>query len=75
MRIPDTDDTIRGGPAHGDGTARWRQQLLMRAGFDADLATSLAADAAIDLHALIDLVERGSPPHLAARILAPLERE
>jgi hypothetical protein len=29
----------------------------------------------MDLHALIGLVERGCPPPLAARILAPLEHE
>jgi hypothetical protein len=29
----------------------------------------------VDLHALIELVERGCPPVLAARILAPLEHE
>jgi hypothetical protein len=28
-----------------------------------------------DLHALIDLVERGCPPELAVRILTPLEEE
>jgi hypothetical protein len=29
----------------------------------------------MDLHALIELIERGCPPELAARILAPLETE
>jgi hypothetical protein len=29
----------------------------------------------MDLHALIELVERGCPPPLAARILAPLDHE
>jgi hypothetical protein len=29
----------------------------------------------MDLHELIELVERGCPPALAARILAPLDRE
>ena len=28
-----------------------------------------------DLHALIELVERGCPPELAVRILAPLDEE
>lgn len=40
-----------------------------------ELARRLAADHAIDLHALIELVEGGCPPALAARILAPLDRE
>jgi hypothetical protein len=47
----------------------------MRAGFDPDLGSSIAADCATDLHALIELVERGCPPRLAARILAPLDRD
>ena len=29
----------------------------------------------MDLHALIELVEHGCPPELAARILAPLDEE
>jgi hypothetical protein len=47
----------------------------VRTGFEPELAASLAADRAMDLHALIELVERGCPPELAARILAPLDRE
>jgi hypothetical protein len=48
---------------------------LRRAGFDDKLAEQLACECAVDLHALIELVERGCPPPLAARILAPLEHE
>lgn len=51
----------------------WRERQLLRAGFDAELAASAAADCAIDLHALIELVDRGCPPRLAARILAALD--
>jgi hypothetical protein len=51
----------------------WRAERLVAAGFDPGLAWVLARDCAIDLHALIELVERGCPPALAARILAPLE--
>jgi hypothetical protein len=50
-------------------------EQLVRAGFEAELAASVAVDRAMDLHALIELVERGCPPKLAARILAPLDRE
>jgi hypothetical protein len=50
-------------------------EQLVHAGFDAELAGSVAADRAMDLHALIELVERGCPPKLAVRILAPLDRE
>jgi hypothetical protein len=48
---------------------------LRKAGFDDGLAEQLSHERAIDLHALIELVERGCPPPLAARILAPLEHE
>jgi hypothetical protein len=62
----------RGGVA---GIASWRYQRLRRAGLDANPAEVLAHDSDLDLHALIELVERGCPPELAARILAPLETE
>lgn len=51
----------------------WRLARLDAAGFPPDLAAQLAADVAVDLHALLDLVDRGCPPRLAARILAPLD--
>jgi hypothetical protein len=49
----------------------WRLCWLLDAGFDAELAATLA-DASVDLHALLELVDQGCPPALAARILAPL---
>ncbi len=49
----------------------WRLCWLLDAGFDRELAASLAATT-VDLHALLELVDRGCPPGLAARILAPL---
>jgi hypothetical protein len=64
-----TDSTPRG------ELTNWRMEQLVRAGFDAELAASVAADRAMDLHELIELVERGCPPAPAARILAPLDRE
>ena len=51
----------------------WRRDRLVDAGFPRGLATRLARDAGYDLHALIELVERGCRPDLAVRILAPLE--
>ena len=33
----------------------------------------LAHQEQVDLHELLKLVDRGCPPHLAARILAPLD--
>ncbi len=53
----------------------WRRDQLAGAGFPPALAARLAADRRADLHALIELVERGCPPTLAARILAPLDDE
>jgi hypothetical protein len=49
----------------------WRADCLIRAGFAPPLAHALARDSAFDLHALLELVDRGCPPELAARILAP----
>lgn len=48
-------------------------QRLREAGFGATTARRLACDDRYDLHALLELVDRGCPPQLAARILAPLE--
>jgi hypothetical protein len=48
---------------------------LRRAGLDAKPAEVLSHESDMDLHALIELIERGCPPELAARILAPLETE
>ena len=53
----------------------WRRQQLPRVGFSLPLATQVARDARYDLHALIELVERGCPPALGVRILAPLEEQ
>jgi hypothetical protein len=56
-----------------DGIVEWRRKQLLAAGLPVPLAAQLAADGRYDLHALIGLVERGCPPGLATRILAPLE--
>jgi hypothetical protein len=53
-------------------TLPWRRSRLRRAGFDARLAAEVAADLRYDLHAILELTDRGCPPHLAVRILAPL---
>jgi hypothetical protein len=52
---------------------RWRHEQLVASGFALQAAKRLAEDDRYDLHALIELVERGCPPDLAERILAPLE--
>jgi hypothetical protein len=64
-------ETTRQGVSRG--IVRWRRRQLAEAGFSLPLAVRLAGDPRYDLHALIELVERGCPPELAVRILAPLE--
>jgi hypothetical protein len=49
----------------------WRREQLVRTGFSLPLAHLIGADGRFDLHALIELVEQGCAPELAARILAP----
>jgi hypothetical protein len=51
----------------------WRRRRLERAGFRPSLADVLAADRRTDVHALLELVDRGCSPTLAARVLAPLD--
>jgi hypothetical protein len=56
-------------------TVAWRRARLRKAGFGTTLTEQLSHERGVDLHGLIGLVERGCPPPLAARILAPLEHE
>ena len=58
-----------------DRWVRWRAGRLLHAGFSLELAQSLAGEDRVDLHQLLELVDRGCPPPLAARILAPLDDE
>jgi hypothetical protein len=58
-----------------DEVVRWRCEQLVESGFALALATRVAENAHYDLHALIELVERGCEPDLAVRILAPLEED
>jgi hypothetical protein len=53
----------------------WRARCLRDAGFEDTVAERIASDRAWDLHALLQLVDRGCPPRLAERILAPLDEE
>ena len=53
----------------------WRRHRLLDAGFGYDLAEELAEQPRMDLHALLQLDERGCPPSLAARILSPADDE
>jgi hypothetical protein len=66
-------------PPHATGSAprvglgEWRRRRLAIAGFEPRLAAELADEPAVDLHELLVLVDRGCPPDVAARILAPLD--
>lgn len=50
----------------------WRRRKLVAAGLDPALAERTARSH-LDLHELLALLDRGCPPHLAVRILGPLE--
>ena len=68
-RTPEVPQQAIGSP----GVVAWRKRQLERAGFGNPLAAKLAADRRVDLHALLELVDRGCAPALAGRILAPLD--
>ena len=53
----------------------WRRRRLLDAGFPRPVAEAAASDPRFDLHALLQLVDRGCSPELAVRILAPLPPE
>jgi hypothetical protein len=57
---------------HREALEQWRRRRLIAAGFDVRLAVALS-DGDADLHELLVLVDRGCPPQLAARILAPID--
>ena len=63
-------------PCRRDGppvdVVTWRRCRLLEAGFPLHLAEMLAGSPSVDLHALLQLVDRGCAPELAARILSPL---
>jgi hypothetical protein len=60
-------------PTQLDPVGEWRRGRLLAAGFAPDLAAQIAEHCDIDLHAALELVDRGCPPELAVRILAPLD--
>lgn len=55
-----------------DPVTMWRAICLRNARFSPLLAERLARDHDRDLHALLELTDRGCPPDLAVRILAPV---
>jgi hypothetical protein len=59
-------------PTHSE-LSDWRARRLTAAGFAPSQAYELANEDGVDLHALLELIDRGCPPALAVRITAPLE--
>jgi hypothetical protein len=53
----------------------WRRDQLVERGFPLPVAARLSRDDRYDVHALIELVERGCPAELAVRILSPLDEK
>ena len=47
----------------------WRACELLKAGYEPVVAVELAEHSEVDLHLALELVERGCPTDLAARIL------
>ena len=68
-------DPKTGERAVAAGVTSWRYERLRRAGVAAEPAKALSHDRDWICTRLIELIERGCPPGLAARILAPLDTE
>ena len=66
-------DSTESGPIRDTKVVAWRREQLLAAGFGLELSDDLAHNCGIDLHALVELAERGCPSKLAVRILAPLD--
>jgi hypothetical protein len=70
---------VREGGPHASGdletTILWRSDRLRDAGFPVRLADAVARDSSYDVHALLELTDRGCPAELAARIFAPLQEQ
>jgi len=62
-------------PATSSDVVGWRERRLRQAGFEAARASELAREGRVDFHALLELIDRGCPPDLAERIVAPLDDE
>jgi hypothetical protein len=64
---------VRDGP--GNAVVAWRRDQLLANGFPSVLAIRVADDSRYDLHQVLELVQSGCTPELAARILAPVDAE
>jgi hypothetical protein len=81
VRRHQQDMTLHPAPGRGCGNGpptdarTWRRCRLIEAGLPEALADAVAGDPRHDLHALLQLLDRGCPPDLAVRITAPLPAE
>jgi hypothetical protein len=71
--VPTEMHAVAPGRVPSSDVEAWRLRRLVDAGFPLPLALELAATPGVDLHALLGLLDRGCPPELAARILAPID--
>lgn len=55
--------------AESDRVTAWRACELLKAGYEPLAAVELAEHPEVDLHLALELVERGCPTDLAAKIL------
>jgi hypothetical protein len=74
MRSIKRQPTLRPDP-EPDPVVLWRTSRLRDAGFSRQLAETVARNCAYDLHAILELMDRGCPAKLAVRILAPIDDE
>jgi hypothetical protein len=56
-----------------DELVAWRVERLLAAGFSKSEALVLVQSGGLDLHAVLELIDRGCSPWLAARITASLD--
>jgi hypothetical protein len=69
MAAIEVERAVRRVETDAERVFEWRCEVLERTGFPVRLAYKLALRTDVDLHRAIDLVRRGCPPELAARIL------
>jgi hypothetical protein len=62
----DTELTVE---TESERVTAWRACEMMRAGYAPHVAVELAEHSEVDLHLALELVERGCPTELAAKIL------
>jgi hypothetical protein len=74
MTVDHLPDQARGCSSDGPplDVRSWRRCRLIEAGFPVETADRVAGDRRYDLHALLELVDRGCPPSLAVRIADPV---